>query len=100
MELKTAKHKAIRAMIEGTPPSRIKGIEAKALARINLQLSALASAQTIRQVADASPNWHVHELKPGQPGVWSMRVTPNWRLTFRLDQKTGTITDLDFLDYH
>lgn len=46
------------------------------------------------------PGWRPHRMK-GQPrGVerWSLRVTGNWRLTFRIDG--DEIHDLDFEDYH
>ena len=33
-------------------------------------------------------------------GVWSLTVTRNWRLTFRIDRVGGEIVDLDYEDYH
>ena len=33
-------------------------------------------------------------------GTYAMRVSGNWRLTFRLEAKTNRIRDLDYLDYH
>jgi proteic killer suppression protein len=38
----------------------------------------------------------------GRPkGTWSLTVTGNWRLTFRVKAKPeATIVDLDFEDYH
>lgn len=100
MQITSAKHKAIRAIINGANPAKVKGLEPKAGARIQQQLSALQAATSMKQVADSFPAWHVHELTPGYPGKWSLRVTPNFRLTFRLNKKTNEISDLDFEDYH
>ncbi len=33
-------------------------------------------------------------------GRWSLSVTRNWRMTFRVDEAEGEIVDLDFEDYH
>ena len=33
-------------------------------------------------------------------GTWSLTVTRNWRLTFRIDRTTNEIVDLDYEDYH
>lgn len=46
------------------------------------------------------PGWRPHRLTGERRGTWSLRVTRNWRITFRVDRTTGAITDLDFEDYH
>ena len=33
-------------------------------------------------------------------GTWSLHVTRNWRLTFRIDTEEHEICDLDYEDYH
>lgn len=32
--------------------------------------------------------------------MWSLAVTKNWRITFRIDEAEGEIVDLDYEDYH
>jgi toxin HigB-1 len=40
-------------------------------------------------------------LKGERKGTWSLTVTANWRLTFKVQIKPeAAITDLDFEDYH
>jgi proteic killer suppression protein len=39
-------------------------------------------------------------LKGGRKGVWSLHVTRNWRLTFRIDAAEGEVFDVDLEDYH
>ena len=45
------------------------------------------------------PNWGAHELTGDRAGTWSLTVTKNWRMTFRVDED-GAIADLDLEDYH
>ena len=33
-------------------------------------------------------------------GTWSLTVSANWRITFRVDRNEMEIIDLDFEDYH
>jgi toxin HigB-1 len=33
-------------------------------------------------------------------GTWSLSVTRNWRLAFRIDATENEITDVDYEDYH
>lgn len=96
MELKSAKHKAIRAMLEGKAP---KGLDPKAVKKITLQLSALQAASSIHAV-ETVPGWNLQEKSHRMAGTWTMWVTGNWRLTFRLESPKGAVIDLDFEDYH
>lgn len=46
------------------------------------------------------PSWKAHRLTGDRKGTWSLFVTKNWRLTFRIDQNEIEIIDLDYEDYH
>ena len=46
----------------------------------------------------ALPVWRAHRLSGDRKGTWSLHVTRNWRLTFRIDG--DLIVDVDFEDYH
>jgi proteic killer suppression protein len=45
------------------------------------------------------PAWKAHALTGGRRGIWSLKVTRNWRLTFRIDAVEGEICDVNFEDY-
>jgi proteic killer suppression protein len=47
---------------------------------------------------EAWPLWKVHKLTGDRKGVWSLHVTRNWRLTFRVED--NELIDVDFEDYH
>jgi proteic killer suppression protein len=46
------------------------------------------------------PSWKAHQLTGSRKGTWSLHVSRNWRLTFRVDKDEIEILDLDFEDYH
>ena len=46
----------------------------------------------------ALPIYRLHPLKGDRKGLWSVRVSGNWRLVFRFDR--GDAFDLDLMDYH
>jgi len=100
VEIRSVKHKALRAIVASPVPGNVKGLDAGLTRKIHQQITVLEAAATIRVVRESFPGWKLHELTPKFPGKWSMWVSGNCRLTFRLDQKTGTITELDFEDYH
>jgi proteic killer suppression protein len=45
------------------------------------------------------PNYGLHELTGDRKGIWSMTVTKNWRLTFRVGER-GALTEMTLEDYH
>ncbi|MEO8621841.1 MAG: type II toxin-antitoxin system RelE/ParE family toxin [bacterium] len=59
-------------------------------------LQAMADVEELRSL----PTWHPHMLVGTRSGVWSLMVTRNWRLTFRVDATECELFDLDFEDYH
>jgi len=44
------------------------------------------------------PGLYLHELKGKRRGTWSVRVTGNWRVTFRFEGRD--VVDIDYEDYH
>ncbi len=44
------------------------------------------------------PGLYLHELKGKRRGLWSVRVSGNWRITFRFERLDAT--DIDYEDYH
>jgi proteic killer suppression protein len=48
----------------------------------------------------AFPGWKVHTLTGDRKGTWSLSVTRNRRLTFRVDPAELEICDVNLEDYH
>jgi len=40
----------------------------------------------------------LHPLKGELKGVWSVTISGNWRVTFRIEN--GNVLDVDLTDYH
>jgi toxin HigB-1 len=48
----------------------------------------------------ALPAWKVHTLTGDRKSTWSLSVSRNRRLTFRIDTADPEICDLNLEDYH
>jgi proteic killer suppression protein len=46
------------------------------------------------------PSWKAHTLTGNRKGTWSLSVTANRRLTFRIDIVGPEIYDMNLEDYH
>jgi proteic killer suppression protein len=46
------------------------------------------------------PTWKAHTLTGDRKGTWSLSVTANRRLTFRIDPTEREICDVNLEDYH
>jgi toxin HigB-1 len=60
-------------------------------------LTALEEAESLDELATI-PGWRLHPLKGNRKGSWSMTVTRNYRLTFRVEDRL--VKDVDLEDYH
>jgi proteic killer suppression protein len=74
-----------------------RGVPADQVQRIRAALTLLSAAPNLRMVGTV-PGWRLHELKGERKGTWSLTITRNWRLTFRVEG--GSVHDIDFEDYH
>jgi proteic killer suppression protein len=64
--------------------------------RIDLLLSALDVAKAVSDMN--FPGAYLHELKGNRKGFWSVRVSGNWRITFRFEDEDAYEVNLE--DYH
>jgi len=87
------KHKGLEALFRDGSRRGVNPSHAGKLLRI-LDLLDVASDSKALDV----PGWDAHELKGKLAGYWSVKITGNWRVTFRF---LGTDVELvDYLDYH
>ena len=66
------------------------------VARVNRILDDLA--QAVRPTDMRRPSYRLHQLRGNRQGTWSVRVSGNWRVTFRFVE--GRAVDIDLEDYH
>ena len=61
-----------------------------------MQLAALDTAQAADDMD--IPGFRRHSLKGQKKGLWAIKVSGNWRITFRL--REGNVYDVNYEDYH
>lgn len=59
----------------------------------------LVDMERIEEVFDL-PRFTPHLLTGDRAGTYSVRVSANWRITFRYDADGGDFYDVDYDDYH
>lgn len=96
MKIRNVVHKGLRRFIEEDEAVGLQSAVAPKLRRIVSFLQDMEREEELRTV----PSWKAHQLTGDRKGTWSLFVTKNWRLTFRIDQTESEIIDLDYEDYH
>jgi toxin HigB-1 len=94
MRVRGFRHKGLKRLYE-TGSGR--GVRPDLVAKVESILLAIEQARHIEQVG-LFPGWKLHPLKGGRRGEWSVWVSGNYRITFRVDGED--VSDLDFEDYH
>ena len=90
------KHKGLRRLIEQDDPSGLQAAFVDKVRKILAFLQDMAGEDELRTI----PSWRAHRLTGDRKGTWSLFVSKNWRITFRIDQDEIEIIELDYEDYH
>lgn len=91
--IKSFEHKGLEVFFyEGTT----KGIQAQHADKLRYRLDRLDAAESIKDME--VPGYNLHQLKGSMKGYWSIKVSGNWRLTFRFEE--GHVYILNYVDYH
>jgi toxin HigB-1 len=96
MRIRNVLHKGLRRLIEEDDMSGVPAGSAEKLRRMVSFLQDMEVEDQLRQV----PSWKAHVLSGSRKGTWSLFVSRNWRLTFRVNRTEIEIIDLDYEDYH
>ena len=95
MVIDSIRHKALRSFAE---TGRTKGRPGNFVDRLRHMLAYIAVMDGVDELV-VPPNFGEHRLTGDRAGLWSLTVTKNWRMTFRIND-AGGIGDLDLEDYH
>ena len=91
--IKSWKHKGLKEFfIKGSR----KGIRPDLADRLRRRLDVLDAANSLQALG--LPGFRLHALSGKMKGRQSIRVTGNWRITFRMED--GDVFDVDLEDYH
>lgn len=99
MEIVSVKDKRVKQLVENPNRTSVKGLDALETRKIVEMLTAIRVMTNPLQLLSV-PTWKAHELVPGHPNKWSLTVTRNWRLTFKVDLPAQEVSVLDYEDYH
>ncbi len=94
MNIRNVKHKGLRRLFEDDSAA---GLPAPLVDKIRKILAFLQDMETAGEL-QTIPSWKAHQLTGDRKCTWSLFVSKNWRITFRVDETE--IIDLDYEDYH
>ncbi len=94
MDVDSITHKALRRFFEtGTSKGLVGDV-----GRLRKMLAFIDAAASLDELS-VPPNYGLHPLRGDREGTWSMTITRNWRLTFRIND-AGELTEMNLEDYH
>ena len=77
----------------------VKAVPADTADKLRKMLAYLDDMQDPEELRSLTA-WKVHTLTGDRKGTWSLSVTRNRRLTFRIDTAEREICDVNLEDYH
>lgn len=96
MKIRSVRHRGLPRLIELDDPAGLQAQFVDKIRKIIAFLQDMESEEELRTI----PSWKAHKLAGDRKGAWSLFVSKNWRITFRIDQAEIEIIDLDYEDYH
>lgn len=94
MRLRTFAHAGLKRLYRA---DQAKGLPPDAVDKLRKMLAFLQDMEDVGELR-ALPAWKVHRLGGDRKDTWSLHVTRNWRLTFRIDH--GELIEVNYEDYH
>ena len=96
MKIRNFVHKGLKRLYSEGTPKGVPPDTADKLRKIFAFLDGMDHQDELRALAA----WKVHTLTGDRKGTWSLSVTRNRRLTFRIDITEREICDVNLEDYH
>ena len=96
MKIRSFAHKGLKTLYED---DFAKGVPPDSVDKLRKMLTFLDNLQDPEELRSL-PAWKVHTLTGDRKGTWSLGVTRNRRLTFRIDSAEHEIYDVNLEDYH
>ncbi len=88
MRIRSSRHRGLKRLIEDDDPREVRRDLVNRLRRVITALVAIL----------APPGWRLHRLTGDRSGTWSISVSGNWRITFKIEGEE--IVGLNLEDYH
>jgi proteic killer suppression protein len=91
--IKSFKSKALEKLFTDGDRSKIKPDHVSKILRILDRLDASVNPQDMNL-----PGYYLHQLKGRLKGIWAVRISGNWRITFEFEGNDAI--KVDYIDYH
>jgi len=96
MKIRSFAHKGLKRLYEEDSP---RGVLPDSAGKLRKMLAFLDSMEDESELG-LLPGWKAHRLSGDRKCIWSLSVTANLRLTFRVDPIEREIHVLNLEDYH
>lgn len=96
MRIRSFAHKGLKRLYAD---DSAKGVPPDSVDKLRKMLAFLDDMEQEEEVRSLAA-WKAHILTGDRKGTWSLSVTRNRRLTFRIDSAEREICDLNLEDYH
>jgi proteic killer suppression protein len=96
MKIRSFIHKGLKKLHED---DNSKGVPPETVDKLRKMFAFLDEMEDPEELR-ALPSWKAHTLTGDRKGAWSLSVTANLRLTFRIDLVEHEIYVLNLEDYH
>jgi len=91
--IQSFRHKGLKLFFDSDNYSKVQPAHRK---RLRLILTILHSANDVKDLN--YPGSNLHHLSGEYKNFWTVNVSGNWRIIFRIED--GDVFDVDYLDYH
>ncbi len=96
MRIRNVVHKGLRKLYKNGDSSKLDSAVVPKLLRMLTFLQDMETEEELQTI----PHWKAHKLTGNRKDTWSLHVSKNWRLTFKIGNSEVEIIDLDYEDYH
>ncbi len=96
MKIRSFTHKGLKRFYSEDSAKGVPPDTADKLRNMLAYLDDMTDPEELRTLT----SWKAHSLTGDRKGTWSLDVTRNRRLTFRIDATEREIYDLNLEDYH
>jgi proteic killer suppression protein len=96
MKIRDFIHKSLKRLYEEDSAKGVPASSADKLRKMLAFLDGMDGAEEFERL----PTWKAHRLTGGRKGTWSLSVTSNLRLAFRVDAVEREIREMNLEDHH
>lgn len=87
-------HKGLKLLWEKDDLSKLPAAQVEKIRRILMALDTIKTLEPLRQI----PGYRLHALTGNLKKFWSVTVTGNYRIIFRIEKEN--VYEVNYIDYH